>query len=245
MQPSRMPCGAVGDQRAHDPAVLLARLVADDRRRTAPRRSRRGRSCGRRRPGRAPRARARAGGRRRSPAPSCTRSRAGRRASGRAERTASAVVSAMWTNGIVDRHRDLGASLCIVLVHSTSSSAPAASSACASRASTRARLGPAVLALQHLDVGEVDAAQQAVGGVQAAEALGHELVDEPVVLDRRLPAHPAEQADALHRSSRGGSPGELRAPYDPPPGRRAGRRAASRARARRPPPRRRARPSPG
>ena len=39
--------------------------------------------------------------------------------------------------------------------------------------------------------------------MQAAEPLGDELVDEPVVLGRRLPAHAAEQADALHRPTAG------------------------------------------
>ena len=41
----------------------------------------------------------------------------------------------MWTNGIVIASSISAASLCIVFVHSTSSSAPAASSACASCAS--------------------------------------------------------------------------------------------------------------
>ena len=86
--------------------------------------------------------------------------------------TAAAVVSAMCTNGIVDRVSMIAsATLCIVFVHSTSSSAPAASSAGASRGEPLAGLVPAPVALQLLDLGEVDRAQQAVGGVQAAEPL--------------------------------------------------------------------------
>src|SRR6185436_11073863 len=50
---------------------------------------------------------------------------------------------------------------------------------------------------------EVHRPQQAVRGVQPAEPLGDQLVDQPVVLDRRLPAHAAEQADALHRPTAG------------------------------------------
>ena len=50
--------------------------------------------------------------------------------------TASAVVSAMWTNGTSTAPVIASATLCIVFVHRTSSSAPAAASARASAASS-------------------------------------------------------------------------------------------------------------
>ena len=85
-----------------------------------------------------------------------------------------------------------------------------------------ARLVPPPAALQLLDVGEVHGAQQAVGGVQPAEALARDLVDEPVVLDRGLPAHPPEQADALHCSRTLPTPA-----LPPPPRSRRGRSSSS------------------
>src|SRR5215208_4779385 len=65
----------------------------------------------------------------------------------------------------------------------------------------RARFLPAAGALELLDVGEVDRSQQAVGGVQTAEPLAGRLVDQPLVLRRGLPAHPAQQANSLHSNT--------------------------------------------
>ena len=76
-----------------------------------------------------------------------------------------------------------------------------------------AGLFPPAVALEPLDLGEVDRAQDAVGRVKAAEAVANELVDQPVVLGRGLPAHPAEQADALHRADRASA-----APQEPADG---------------------------
>jgi len=56
---------------------------------------------------------------------------------------------------------------------------------------------PPVLDLHLLDLGEVDRGHQDPGRVQPAEAFLHRLVDEPVVLGGRLPAHAAEEPDAL------------------------------------------------
>jgi hypothetical protein len=58
---------------------------------------------------------------------------------------------------------------------------------------------PAVLALEDLDGCEVDAVHDAVGGVQAAEPVADRFVEQAVVLGRRLPAHAAQESDALHR----------------------------------------------
>ena len=148
----------------------------------------------------APRGRARrAAGRRRSPAPSCRRWRAGRRSQAAAPRTASAVVSAMCTNGIVDRGGDRVGEL----VHRVRAEheqlgagrlqrrAPRRRAARRPRPSRRSRWSCSI-------VGEVDRAQQAVGRVQAAEPVARGLVDQPVVLGRGLPAHAAQQPDALH-----------------------------------------------
>ena len=101
VQPSRMPCAPRSASAPHDPAVLLARRVLDDADGTARRRSRRGRSCGRPRRARARRARALA-----QPADVevLLHRVAGREQADAVQpvaATAAAVVSAMWTNGIV------------------------------------------------------------------------------------------------------------------------------------------------
>ena len=115
-----------------------------------------------------------------------------------AARTASAVVSAMWTSGTSIAALIESATLCIVFVHSTSSSAPAVASVRASAASSVPASSQRPVRCSSSIAREVDRAEQAVGGVQSAEPVAHLLVDEPVVLDRRLPAHPAEQPDPLH-----------------------------------------------
>jgi hypothetical protein len=61
-----------------------------------------------------------------------------------------------------------------------------------------ARLPPGSAALEFFDLREVDRSEDAVGGVEGAEAVADDLVDHPVVLGRGLPAHPAEQPNALH-----------------------------------------------
>ena len=60
---------------------------------------------------------------------------------------------------------------------------------------------PSALGLHALDGREVDRVRQAAGRVQAAAAVPHQLVGEPVVLRGRLPAHAAEEPDELHGSS--------------------------------------------
>ena len=130
--------GAAVGELGHDPPVLLPRVVVARRPGTARRRSRRARSRGPPRRARAPPGRARrAAGRRRSPAPSCsavasspTRSQARgpdrvRRRVARCARTGCSMASTIAS-----------ATLCIVFVHSTSSSAPACSSGRASPASS-------------------------------------------------------------------------------------------------------------
>ena len=59
---------------------------------------------------------------------------------------------------------------------------------------------PAGLALHLGDRREVDGVHQAVGRVETTESLAHQLVEQPVVLDAALPAHPAEQSDPAHHA---------------------------------------------
>jgi len=66
----------------------------------------------------------------------------------------------------------------------------------------RRRLVPACLLLQPFDLGEVERVQQAACRVEAAEPVSDQLVGEPVVLGRRLPAHPADQSDHPHPACR-------------------------------------------
>jgi hypothetical protein len=51
---------------------------------------------------------------------------------------------------------------------------------------------PVSISLQLLDLGEVDRAQRAVGGMKPAETVPGGLVDESVVLGQGLPAHSAQ-----------------------------------------------------
>lgn len=71
----------------------------------------------------------------------------------------------------------------------------------------RAGLVPLATALELLDAGEVERPQEAVGRMQTAEPVTDLLIDDAVVLDRGLPAHPAKQADALHGESITRTPG--------------------------------------
>ena len=73
------------------------------------------------------------------------------------------------------------------------------------------RLVPSPAPHQRLDVREVDAEEEEPGGSQQPQALGDLLpVDELVVRHRRLPAHPAEEAERLHPASSGRLKWELR-----------------------------------
>ena len=90
-----------------------------------------------------------------------------------------------------------------MFVHRTSSSAPASSSARASRGEPHARLVPASSRCStSISAKSTDRSRQSAE-CRPPSRCGDELVDEPVVLDRRLPAHAAEQADALHRPTAG------------------------------------------
>ena len=113
--------------------------------------------------------------------------------------TATATLSTMWMRGMSTAASIASATLCMVFVHSTSSSAPARSSGLGGARQPGAGLVPRSRRLQLLDLGEVDRPQQQRGGVQAPQAGAGLLVRQPVVLHRRLPAHPAEQAEDLHR----------------------------------------------
>ena len=106
--------------------------------------------------------------------------------------TAAAVVSAMWTKGTSIAATIASATLCIVFVQSTISSAPGPGQRTRLLCQPLARLVPLPRPLQLLDLREFDRAQQAVGRVQPAEAVAHRLVDQAVVLGGGLPAHPAE-----------------------------------------------------
>jgi hypothetical protein len=55
--------------------------------------------------------------------------------------------------------------------------------------------------LQPFDLLEVDAVHQDFRGVLPAQAAPHLLIDDAVVLRRRLPAHPAKQTDHSHGSN--------------------------------------------
>jgi len=57
---------------------------------------------------------------------------------------------------------------------------------------------PVIGTLQSLDVGEVDAVQQQLRRMQAAESLPHPLVEDAVVGNRRFPAHAADQPERAH-----------------------------------------------
>ncbi len=60
---------------------------------------------------------------------------------------------------------------------------------------------PPFLELERADLAEVQAAQQQRGAGQSALTLADQLVGDAVVQRRRLPAHPAQHADGLHRPS--------------------------------------------
>ena len=62
----------------------------------------------------------------------------------------------------------------------------------------RARLLPAIGVLQALDLVEIDAVEDEPGGMEPAELLTDRAIDDLVVGNGRLPAHPAEQADRPH-----------------------------------------------
>src|SRR5665648_775408 len=65
-----------------------------------------------------------------------------------------------------------------------------------------AQRDPVVDGLERLELGEVHRAQHQVSGVGAAEAVAHSLVEQAVVVHRRLPRRAAEEADPAHHSSR-------------------------------------------
>ena len=66
----------------------------------------------------------------------------------------------------------------------------------------RTRVVPPVRPRDCLDLGDVEAREQDLRRVQAAEPRSDHLVDEPVVRDDRLPAHSSEPAEELHRDRR-------------------------------------------
>jgi len=57
---------------------------------------------------------------------------------------------------------------------------------------------PEVAADEALDLGEIDRADDDLGGVPAAQPGIHRLIDEPVVFGRGLVAHAAEHANSRH-----------------------------------------------
>lgn len=75
---------------------------------------------------------------------------------------------------------------------------------------------PARLGLHALDGVEVDREHQALCRMQPATQAAHALVDDPIILRRRFPAHAPNQSDGLHDlplpSPRSGSTRGSRAP---------------------------------
>jgi hypothetical protein len=96
-------------------------------------------------------------------------------------RTASAVVSPMWTSGTLTASEMVSATLCSVGAEDEEFRA-GVSEAAGLVGQTLAGLIPKRVALEVLDLGEVDGAEHAVGGVQPAEPVADLLVDQPVVL---------------------------------------------------------------
>ena len=202
---------SISVQPEHDPLGAVARPAAPPRRRTPPatRRARR-RGPARRR---SPRARARGrrlGGTSTSTPWVASRSRrngcsmvnlvpSSATRESPAPRTAAAVTSAMWISGTPVAASIASATLCIVLVQSTTHSAPAASSGGGLGGEQAAGVLPVPRGLHGLDLGEVDGGHQHAGRVEAAEAVAHRLVEDLVVERGALPAHPAQQADLAHR----------------------------------------------
>src|SRR5674476_848235 len=92
-------------------------------------------------------------------------------------------------------------SRCIVLAQMPSTVAPALTRAVASVAYRLLNEGVRDR-LERLELGEVHRAQHQVSGVGAAEAVAHSLVEQAVVVHRRLPRRAAEEADPAHHSSR-------------------------------------------
>ncbi len=112
--------------------------------------------------------------------------------------TAAAVVSAMCSNGTVSEAWTWSATLCMVLVHSSTMSAPADSRPRAASASSAAAASqlPAV-AWPRSPRSPPSTARSAQSG--ARQPVADDLVREPVVERAALPAHAAEQPDGAHQ----------------------------------------------
>ena len=169
---------------------------------------------------------ARPGGRGRTPAPSCSR-RQQPDGLDAARRTARR--SCRRCGGRGRRPRlDVSATLCIVFVHSTSSSAPART-ARRLRASRAAASSQPPLRWSGSISAKSTQRMRHSARMPAALAVARRLVDHAVVLGRRLPAHAAQEPDA-HLALGHGPAGPRRGGRSPAPG---GSSPSARRRARR------------
>ena len=88
--------------------------------------------------------------------------------------------------------------LCMVFVQRRAKSAPAASTARKASPSITAIRSHSPSLLQGLDLGEIDRVKDDPGRMETAELLLDRLVDDPVVFERRFPAHAADESDRFH-----------------------------------------------